>query len=193
MGKLISRYWFLTAARLLLCPRACWSALLHLFTVHLPVTPPTPRPISPQLYRLSFVLPHIIQQLIHHQHHHHHRFFFIFFPLPGSGWLTFSALFFFKAEVEPDSKNKPLNDPALCHYWFTVLRVCVWGWTVFIRIYSTYFHQYWTLILEHPFSIVQLWYDEYDAAESLSYYVIDQCCMCLTDCFSFLCSERFSQ
>lgn len=38
MGKLISRYWFLTAARLLLCPRACWSALLHLFPVHLPIT-----------------------------------------------------------------------------------------------------------------------------------------------------------
>lgn len=38
VGKLISRYWFLTAARLLLCPRACWSALLHLFPVHLPIT-----------------------------------------------------------------------------------------------------------------------------------------------------------
>lgn len=71
VGKLISRYWFLTAPRLLLCPRACWSALVHLFPVHPPVTSTN---LSLHFFPhcallFPFVLTHLIQQLIHQPHH----------------------------------------------------------------------------------------------------------------------------
>lgn len=65
VGKLISRYWFLTAARLLLCPRACWSAPLHLFSVHLPITSAN-LSLNSSLSPLSFfVLTRLVQRLIH--------------------------------------------------------------------------------------------------------------------------------
>lgn len=70
VGKLISRYWFLTAARLLLCPRACWSAPLHLFTVHLPITLLTSRSVSPPLsVSAALLLSCLVQQLIRRPHH----------------------------------------------------------------------------------------------------------------------------
>lgn len=56
VGKLISRYWFLTAAHLLLCPRACWSASAPPFTVGLLIARITSRSMSPSLRQLSFCL-----------------------------------------------------------------------------------------------------------------------------------------
>lgn len=88
VGKLISRYWFLTAARLLLCPRACWSALLHLFPVHLPITPANlPLNSSLSLSALPFVSTRLAQQLIHHRA----VFFFSSWVLP----FTFLCPFLF--------------------------------------------------------------------------------------------------
>lgn len=69
--KLISRYWFLTAAHLLLCPQAHWRAPLHPFSVHLHSTSSDlglHLLLSPSARLTHFLSTQFTLQLIHCPH-----------------------------------------------------------------------------------------------------------------------------